>query len=321
MSPSSYRKRLTARCLPQRLLARLAWLLLVTLLAGCTAAPTTPTSDLVRAVATTAQIADLLTQIAGDKVDIRVIVKNGMNHHTFEPTASDVKELVDAQIVFESGAGLDRWLDRLLASSNATAMRVDTSEGVQLQTFSQGGSNRLYPGGDPHYWHSPANTKIVVGNIARGMSEVDPANQAFYEANAQAYTAQLEELEQEIQALIDPIPPERRKLVTSHEALGYFASQFGLRLVGTITIGGQTAEPSSRQVAALIERIRAEQVPAIFTEATFDPQVAEQVAAEAGIEVIPNLYTDSLSDPGGEADTYIAMMRYNAQVIAAGLSE
>lgn len=315
---------MTIRRVRQRFNGLLACLLLAALLAGCAgapAAPSAPAGNTVRAVATTAQIADLLAQIAGDKVEIRVIVKNGMNHHTFEPAASDVKELIDAQVVFESGAGLDRWVERLLESSNTTALRVDTSEGVRLQTFSQGGNSRLYPGGDPHYWHSPANTKVVVANIARGMAEVDPANQVFYEANAQAYTAQLEQLEQEIQGLIDTIPPERRKLVTSHEALGYFASQFGLRLVGTVTIGGQTMEPSSRQVAALIERIRAEQVPAIFTEATFDPRVAEQIAAEAGIKVIPNLYTDSLSEPGGEADTYIAMMRYNAQVIAAGLSE
>jgi ABC-type Zn uptake system ZnuABC Zn-binding protein ZnuA len=287
------------------------------LLSGCSP-PTAGSADgKIVAVATTTQIADLLKNVAGDKVIIRVIMKEGSNHHTFEPTTSDVKLLIDAQIIFENGVELDSWLDRLMESSGSTATRVVTSAGVDLLDLQHEG--HVHAAGDPHIWHSTTNAKIMVANIARGMAAFDPENSAFYEQNAQAYTAQLVDLATEIHTLLDPIPEERRKLVTSHEAFGYFAKEFDLRIVGTVVIASESAEPSSRYVVQLVQKIRAEQVQVIFTETTIDPRLAEQIAQEAGVTIIPNLYSDTLSEPGGEADTYIKMMRYNATVIAAGL--
>jgi ABC-type Zn uptake system ZnuABC Zn-binding protein ZnuA len=302
-----------------RVVAALLILALHGLLAGCSDPVAQSPTGTIIAVATTTQIADLLHNVAGDKVEIRVIMKEGSNHHTFEPTTSDLKLLSDAQIIFANGVGLDSWLDQLIESSGSPATRVVTSEGVDLRDLSH--EDHVHPDGDPHIWHSTENAKIMVANIARGMAAFDPANQTFYEQNAQAYTTQLDALAAEIRALLEPIPPERRKLVTSHEAFGYFAGQFDLRIVGTVIIASESSEPSSRYVVQLIQKIRQEQVSAIFTETTLDPRLAEQIAQEAGVKLIPNLYSDTLGEPGSEADTYIKMMRYNATVIAAGLQE
>lgn len=287
------------------------------LLSSCgEVAPRNPGSK-IKAVATTSHIADLLKNVAGDKVEISTVMKVGSNHHTFEPTTSDAKLLATAEIIFSNGAGLEYWLDDLIRSVGATAPKVTTSVGVRLQDLDHG--THIHPLGDPHIWHSTENVKKMVANIAFGLAQFDPVNKAFYETNAKAYTVELDKLTQEIKILIDQIPPQRRKLVTSHEAFGYFADQFGLTVVGTVIYASDKAEPTSQQITALIDKIKTEQVPAIFTETTINPRLAEQIAKEAGVKVIPNLYSDSLGAAGSEADTYLKMMLVNAKTFSEGL--
>ncbi len=157
-------------------------------------------------------------------------------------------------------------------------------------------------------------------NVAAGLSEIDPDGAATYAARGDAYAAELRSLDAEIQAAIDSIPPERRKLVTNHDALGYYADRYGLEIVGTVIPGLETtAEPSAREVAALIEAIEAEGVPAIFAENTTSPALAEELADEAGVRVVDDLYTDSLGEPGSGADSYLGLMRTDTILIVEAL--
>jgi ABC-type Zn uptake system ZnuABC Zn-binding protein ZnuA len=290
---------------------------LLTLATGCSSLRVWQT-DNIRAVASTTFIADFLREIAGDRVEIQTIMREGANHHAFEASIRDAKIVGTADIIFVNGIDLEGlWLERLVTSTETAAPIVVTSDGASRRTLLH--SDHIHEDGDPHIWHSTENAKIIVENIAQGMIELDPDNRSFYEANATAYQAQLDELAEEITEILAVIPPERRKLVTSHEAFGYFADQFGLEVVGTIVIATQTQEPDRRQIEYIISRLVEFQVPAIFTETSINPRLAEQIALETGVALVPDLYSDSLGLPGSDGDTYIEMMLYNAGTIASGL--
>jgi ABC-type Zn uptake system ZnuABC Zn-binding protein ZnuA len=293
---------------------------LALILSGCggaapTQAPTVRTP--VRVVVTTMQLADFTRVIAGDSVTIEVMMKEGINHHTYEPTVRDIKLLKDADVVIINGVGLDSWIEDLLRTSGSNATLITSSTGIKTRDLLH--SDHVHEGGDPHIWHDTENAKLMVTNIAAGLSQVVPAQQATYSANAAAYHQQIDQLTSEIRTMFTPIPRERRTIVTSHEAFGYFARQFELTMVGTITIASDSTEPSQQQILALVDNIKKRKVTAIFTETTIDPRLAEQVAAEANVPLFRGLYSDSMSAPGGGADTYLTMMRHNARTIADGL--
>ncbi len=294
--------------------------ILLFLLAGCTDILNVwKTKDKIRAVATTTFIADFLKNIAGDHLEVNVIMKEGSNHHAFEPTIRDARIIGTSDIIFINGMSLEgEWLGQMLISTDSEEKVVVTAEGIQSRPLVH--TDHVHADGDPHVWHSTINAQLVVDNITRGLVEYDPDNRAFYEANAEAYNAQLDELTEQVEAILAVVPTERRKLVTSHEAFGYFADQFGFEVIGTIIIATQSQEPDRRQMQSIIERIAYFEVPAIFTETTMNSRLAEQIATETGVQLVPNLYSDSLGTLGTEGDTYIKMMLYNARTIAAGLS-
>lgn len=295
-------------------------LILAGILSGCGAAapPQAPTVHTpLRVVVTTMQLADFTHVIAGDSVTIEVMMKEGINHHTYEPTVRDIKLLKDADVVIINGVGLDSWIKDLLRTSGSSAILIDSSTGIKTRDLLH--SDHIHEGGDPHIWHDPENAKTMVTNITQGLSQVVPAQQATYTANAAAYAQQIDALTTEIRAMFAPIPRERRKIVTSHEAFGYFARQFELTMVATITIASDSTEPSQQQILALVEKIKDRKVTAIFTETTIDPRLPEQVAAEANVPLFRGLYSDSMGAPGSDADTYLTMMRHNARIIADGL--
>jgi len=313
-------------------------------------APTTPTPPGLKAVATFSIIADLVQNVAGEKIELLVLVGRETDSHEYEPTPSDAAKLADAQLIFENGLMFETWLDRLYEASGSRARRVVLSEGINPRSFEdahdeeehkQSEEGHSHEGDkaadhskeeaadhahehgefDPHVWQDVRNTIQMVRNIAQALSEADPANADFYAANAQAYIATLEALDEEIVGLVEQLPEDRRRLVTSHEALGYFADRYGFKLVGTVlgTLSAEAREPSAQDIARLAEAIKAEGAKVIFLENVTNPQLVDRVAREAGVAIGPSLYTDALGALGSPGETYIEMMRYNARAIVEAL--
>jgi len=295
-------------------------------------------------VATFSILADLVQNVAGDKVELVTLVDRDTDAHEYEPSPSDAAKLANAQVIFENGLMFETWLDRLYESSGSTARRVVLTEGITPRPFEHDEEEHAHEHGDekegehtkegehshekegkhkhgefdPHAWQDVRNAIEMVRNIAQALSELDPANAEFYEANAQAYIAKLEALDEEIVSQVEQIPEARRLLVTSHEALGYFADRYGFKLVGTV-LGTMGSEPSAQDIAKLVEEIKAQGAKAIFVENVTNPKLVERVAQEAGVAVGPRLFTDALGAPGSPGATYIEMMRYNVQAIVQAL--
>lgn len=295
-------------------------LFLVLLLVACGGQPTAAPAPVgaLTVIATTTQIEDVLGALVGDRVTIVGFVARNGDPHEFEPTPENVKQVAGSTAVFKNGAGFEGWLDELIANAGGNRPVFDLSEGLSLGTidsaFEEGGET------DPHIWMSPVHMLTVVDNAVAGLKQIDPAGAATFDANATSYKAQLTELDAWAERELASIPPERRKLVTAHDAMGYFASRYNFAILGAVIPSASTeaAETSAKALAALVETIRAAQVPTIFAEASTNPKFIEQVAAESGVKV-DELYVDSLGDKGGEAGTYLDFFRTNVNRIVTGL--
>jgi zinc/manganese transport system substrate-binding protein len=272
-------------------------------------------ADRPRVVATTVQITALTTAVAGDLIELKGIIPAGVDPHEFEPVARDLVALEGATLIFRHGIGLDDWLDRTLkAGKKATIVTV--TRGVRLQKGEEDGKVV----DDPHVWHDPANAKKMVDNVAAALARVDPAHKTAYAVNADAYKKRLDVARAEVQAILNEIPPASRKLVTNHDAFGYFAQAYGLKIVGAVIPSVSTqAEPSAGETAKLLETIRREKVKAIFAESNVNPKLAETLAKEAGVKVVADLYGDSLGPAGSGADTVDGMWLANARKISDAL--
>jgi ABC-type Zn uptake system ZnuABC Zn-binding protein ZnuA len=285
----------------------LAFLLAVNLLAACRTTP--PPSALANTkptvIATTTQLEDIVSVIAGDRVTVIGLVPRNGDPHEFEPRPDNVKQVAQSTAVFINGVGLEGWLEELVRNAGGERPLFDVSKGLKLgkidTAFAEGGET------DPHIWMNPVNMLTAVDNIVTGLKQVDPAGTATFEANAAAYKAKLQELDAWAEKELSLIPSERRKLVTAHDAMGYFATRYHFKIVGSVIPNGSTesAETSAKDLSRLIEIIKQEQVPAIFAEASNNPKFIEQVGAEAKVKVVTDLYIDSLGDKGGEAGTYL----------------
>jgi len=301
------------------LAARLGAAALAASLAACgggeetgSAPASEPAKERLAVVATTMQLQDFTRQVGGDRVEVRGILGPDNEPHEYEPTPSDAEALTDADVVVENGANLDEWLDDLLANAGGKAQRVTAADGIELLPTEEEG----FPG-DPHVWHDPDNAKQMVDTIAKGLGAADPEGRETYARNATAYKAKLDDMAKRIRAMFAPIPPERRDLITTHDAFGYFVRAYDVNQVGTVLASVSTeAEPSGRQVRELIEEIRAQDVQAIFTEEAVDASLERQIADEAGAEVSTSLYADVLGEPGSGAETYIDAELANAKAMA-----
>ena len=271
-----------------------------------------------KVVATTSIVADVVRQVAGDKVDLAVLLHAGADPHTFEPRPQDVAAISDADLVIASGAGLEEFLRPLLASAGASERVVEASAGIPLLSFT---GEEEHADGDPHTWMDPNNVMVWTENIASALSLLDPANAQAYAANAQAYTAQLRDLDAWIRQQVVALPPERRKLVTDHRTMSYFARTYGFELLGEVVGSFSTsAQPSAQELAALQDEIMQFGVPAVFLDSTANPVLAEQLARDTGIQIV-RIYTGSLGEAGSPAADYVSMMRYNVSAIVAALKE
>ena len=266
--------------------------------------------DRLNVVASFSILADFVKNVGGDKVNVVTLVGPNGDVHVYTPAPSDAKKNADAKILFINGLGLEGWLPRLVQSAGSKATIVTASNGV---TPLQHGSDA-----DPHAWQSVANAKLYVANIRDALIAADAANAAVFRANAERYLKELDALEAEVRSAIAKIPPERRKVITTHNAFGYFAAAYGVEFVAPVGVSTET-EPSARDIAAIIQQIKTEKIPAIFLENISDDRLIRRTAAETGAKVGGTLYSDSLTGEKGPAPTYIDLVRHNIKALTSAL--
>jgi zinc/manganese transport system substrate-binding protein len=287
-----------------------------TLIAAPAAAQDSPSAR-IKAVATFSILGDLVRNVGGDRVAVTTLVGPNGDAHVYSPTPGDAKELAAARIVFVNGLGLEGWMTRLVTASGTKAPMIVVSTGVTPRRMpDEDKPGRLVT--DPHAWQSVADAKIYVANIRDGLAAADPAGKAVYDANAQAYLGKLDALEQEITTAIAAIPAARRKIITTHDAFGYFGAAYGMSFIAPEGLSTE-AEPSAKDVARIIRQVRKQKIPAVFLENVADPRLMAQIARETGAALGGKLYSDALSEPGGPAGTYLDMMRHNIREFAKAL--
>ncbi|UVF19131.1 metal ABC transporter substrate-binding protein [Microvirga terrae] len=300
----------------------------VSLLAGCLAlAASTPSmaqgADRLKVVATFSILGDMVRNVGGERVEVATLVGPNGDAHVYSPTPADGRRLAEAGIVFTNGLKFEGWIDRLVKSSGTRAATIEAGRGVKaLRGEDEGhghGHDHGHGGADPHAWQSIGNAKIYVANIRDALIAADGAGRATYEANAAAYLKQLDDLDAEVKGLVAGIPPERRRIITSHDAFRYFEEAYGIDFVAPQGVSTE-AEASAKDVARIIQQIRRERIAAVFVENVSDARLMERIAKETGARIGSRVYSDALSEPGGPAGTYIDMMRHNIRAFSAALS-
>ena len=268
-------------------------------------------------LATTTHIQDFLRNVGGDRVTVVAVLGPNDDSHDYQPTAENARNFSQADLVLANGVGLEPWLDSLGRNVRSGIPAVKLAEAAKLQI--EKGDDRE-PDGDPHVWQDPTNAVKMVNAIRDSLIQVDAAGAPVYMANAAAYVAQLEQMDQQIKDQLATIPVAQRKLVTNHDAFGYYVRHYGLTFVGSVVPSLSTeAEPSAGEIQKLIADIKAQGVKAIFTETNLNPRLEQQVAQQAGVKIYTNLYADALGAPGSEGDTYIRAMLFNTRQIVEGL--
>jgi ABC-type Zn uptake system ZnuABC Zn-binding protein ZnuA len=271
----------------------------------------TPGPGAIRVVTTTTVFADIVRAVGGSRADVSSIIPPGVGPEDYEPKPDDAKRLADAQLIVSNGVGLDNFLDRLLESgSGGKTPRVVLGEGIPAIVI-DGVPN-------PHFWLDPTLVKSgYLPKIVTALSALAPADAASFQANAAAYGTELDALDTELKAKIETIPVANRKLVTFHDAFPYFARHFGFELIGVV-LANVGQEPNAAELAALVQKVKAAGVKAVFSEAQFNPKLAQTLADEAGIKkVVTTLYNDALGP--APADSYPGMMRWNVDQIVEAL--
>jgi zinc/manganese transport system substrate-binding protein len=309
----------------RRLLASLSAFALLS--AGPTSAQEAGKQELLRVVASFSILGDMAREIGGERVNVMTLVGPNADAHVYAPTPSDAKAVSEARLIVLNGLKFEGWIDRLLRSSGTKAPQVVATKGVNAIKVAGGHSHgqkdrhgHSHAGeADPHAWQDVANAKIYAANIRDGLIGADPAGKAIYEANAARYIAALDALDAEIRAAFAGIPAAERKIITGHDAFGYFSRAYGVRFISPKGVSTE-AEASAKDVAQVIRQAKAEKVKAIFLENIANPALSEQIARETGAKMGGRLYSDALSEPSGPAGTYIAMMRHNAKTITAALA-
>jgi ABC-type Zn uptake system ZnuABC Zn-binding protein ZnuA len=276
-------------------------------------------------VATTTQIGDFARNVGGDRIALTVLLSPNEDAHDFAPTPSQLRRIAEAGLVLRNGLGLDTFVEKALEGSGARVVIV--SDGLSLReedgAHADGNEEAAEAAGrDPHVWFSVANAKRMVSNVRDALVRADAVNAAAYEAAAAAYVSELDALDARIRDEVATVPSACRKLVTNHDVLGYYAEAYGFTVVGSVIAGSSSeARPSTGDVAEIVRRIRAENVPAVFAETSVNPALIRQVGREAGVKVVDDLYADSLGPKDSDGATYIAMMETNTRKIVEALRD
>ncbi|AJA60338.1 MULTISPECIES: metal ABC transporter solute-binding protein, Zn/Mn family [Bradyrhizobium] len=261
-------------------------------------------------VASFSILGDFVRNVGGDRVDVTTLVGPDSDVHVYTPAPSDAKRIADAKLVIVNGLGLEGWLPRLVQSAGSKAQVVTVSAGIAPL--------KLGSAADPHAWQSVPNAKIYVGDIANALAAADPDDAEFFRARAKAYLDTLEALDREVREAVAKIPPERRKVISTHDAFGYFAAEYGVQFVAPLGVSTET-EPSARDIAAIIGQIKTQKIPAVFLENISDDRLIRRIAAETGARVGGTLISDGLTGEKGLAPTYIDMVRHNIKALTSAL--
>jgi ABC-type Zn uptake system ZnuABC Zn-binding protein ZnuA len=288
-----------------------------------------------KVVATTNIVGDVVDQVGGDRIELTTLMGVGVDPHTFVPTPSHTAAIHDAHVVFASGAGLETNLDKMVKAAGGGAVRVDLSGELELLGFDDerdGEGSRVdensqevavpgqdHGGVDPHVWFSVPNVIHWVTTIEDTLSAVDPANAEHYAVNAEHYTRTLDELDAWVLEQVATIPQANRTLVTSHTTFSYFAERYGLEQLDAIYPVNPSSDPSAQEIAELEDAIQSHGVSAIFVESTVNPKLADQVARDTGVALVP-LYTGSLGGTGSGAESYVDLIRFDTDAIVSALS-
>jgi zinc/manganese transport system substrate-binding protein len=267
--------------------------------------------DRLNVVASFSILGDFARNVGGERVSVTTLVGSDGDVHVFTPAPADAKKIADARLVIINGLGLEGWLPRLVQSAGSKAPIVAATDGILPL--------RNGTDSDPHAWQSVANAKQYVANIRDALVAADPADAGTYRANAEAYLAKLETLDREVREAIAQIPPGRRKVISTHDAFGYFAAAYGIAFIAPLGVSTES-EASARDIAGIITQIKTAKIPAVFLENISDPRLIRRIAAETGARVGGTLYSDSLTSEKGEAPTYIDMVRHNIRALTSALA-
>ena len=270
----------------------------------------------ISAVASFTVLGDVVKQVGGDHVNVKTLVGPNGDVHEFEPSPDDAKTLKAADVAFVSGEGLESWFDKLAKSAGYKGKPVVASTGIKTRKMEEDGKTII----DPHVWNSAANVVIWVGNIEKSLIAADPEDAADFKANAARYAKELQDLNAYAHEKIGAAPKDKRKILTSHDAFGYFGREYGLALLSPLGVSTEK-EASAADVAKLIDQIKKEKVKAYFIENSNDPRLVKQIADATGAEPGGELYVEALSTPDGPAPTYVKMFRYNVDQVAAAITK
>jgi zinc/manganese transport system substrate-binding protein len=291
-------------------------------------------------VATTTQVADLARNVGGDRAQVTGLMAPNADPHEYEVRPRDVEAIAEAGLVLRSGGDLDEWLDEAIEGSGTEAPvltlidHVETREGehgheeeageehadeeaAEEEEHAGEGEEEI----DPHWWQDPRNAERAVTAIRDELIQADPDGAADYRANADAYLAKIRELDQAVQACIDEVPADKRKLVTTHDALGYYAEHYGIEVIGTVIPALTTqGQPSAGETAELVRTIREEGVDTIFAESSVNPAVEDAIARESGATVGDELWADTLGPQGSSGATYLESIAANTRALVKGFT-
>jgi len=297
--------------------------ILVFFLALCLAASATEAraEKKVKVIASFSILGDMVRNVGGDRVEVATLVGPNGDAHVYEPTPTAVKAVSAADLVIFNGLGFEGWMDRLIQTTGYRGPVIVAAKGIKPREMAQEeehghGAAKHEHKIDPHAWQNLSNGRIYVDNIAKGLSTVDPAGAAIYKANTDAYEAKLAALDKWVKAEFAAIPIAKRRMITSHDALGYFGAAYGITILSPMGFSTES-EPSAGGIARLIKQIREEKITAVFIENVTDPRLMEQVAKESGVKMGGELYSDALSKQDGSAPTYIEMFKNNVNKIVA----
>lgn len=280
---------------------------------GTTAGAAAKTIDV---VASFTVLADVVKNVGGEHVNVKSLVPPNGDPHEFEPSPDNAKAVKAAAVTFISGDGLENWFKRLAKAAGTTEKPVVASEGIKTRKFVEDGKKVT----DPHVWNSVPNMLIWVANIEKALAKADPEDAAAFKANAERYTKELKELDASVRTKIGAVPKDKRKVLTSHDAFGYYGAEYGVTFLSPLGVSTET-EASAADVAKLIDQIKKEHIKVYFIESSNDPRLVEQVAKATGAQAGGELYPEALSAADGPVPTYVKLMQYNTDKIVSAISK
>jgi zinc/manganese transport system substrate-binding protein len=286
------------------------WLIFLVLLTAAPACAQDRLQDRLNVVASFSIIGDFVSNVGGERVHVTTLVGPDGDVHVYTPAPADAKKIADAKLLVINGLGLEGWLPRLLQASGSKAPIITATKGIAPL--------KLGSDADPHAWQSVVNAKIYVANIRDALIAADPADAGAFRANADRYLAKLDGLDREVRDTTAQIPPSHRKVISTHDAFGYFAAAYGIEFIAPLGVSTES-EASARDIADIITQVKASKIPAVFLENISDPRLMRRISAETGARIGGTLYSDSLTGEKGEAPTYIELVRHNIKALTGAL--